>query len=70
MTQKNNRPANRAAEISWGDCNQYTDRRRPAYRSGAAFITTAVFEHWRMRAYLLETETPGKFGHFTKEDAK
>lgn len=33
-------------------------------------ITLAQWQRWEIARYLLETETPGKFGYFTAEDAK
>lgn len=33
-------------------------------------ITTAEWIKWEIARYLLHTETPGKFGYFTAEDAK
>lgn len=70
MTAKNNRPAgSRTVEISWGDCNQSTARRRPIVHSnGAAIISIAAYMHWEIRRHLLETETPGLFGTYKKED--
>ncbi|BCW70338.1 hypothetical protein [Arthrobacter sp. NicSoilB8] len=71
MTAKNNRPAtSRTVEISWGDCNQFTRRRRPIVHSYAPqIISTATWIHWEIRRHLLETETPGKFGTYTMETA-
>jgi len=31
---------------------------------GGAYITPAIWQHWEIRRYLLETETPGLFGYF------
>ena len=71
MTAKNNRPAGgRANEISGGDYNQYTVRRRPDYRSAAPCMPMSVWVYWEIRRYLLETEAPGRFGTYGKEDAK
>lgn len=69
MTAKNNRPAgSRTVEISWGDCNHYTARRRPIVHSPAApFITVTTWQSWENARYLLETETPGRFGTFNEE---
>ncbi len=69
MTAKNNRPAaGRTVEISWGDCSQSTARRRPLH--GGGHITTTIWIHWELERYRLQTETPGRFGYFTTEDAK
>jgi hypothetical protein len=40
---------------------------RMAY-SHPAIMSTATWEHWLIRRYLLETETPGRFGYFTAAD--
>ncbi|MDR7081439.1 hypothetical protein J2X01_000716 [Arthrobacter ginsengisoli] len=66
MTAKNNGPAgSRTVEISWGDCNQFTHRRRQVRFNGPALISTATWQRWEIARYLLETETPGRFGFFT-----
>lgn len=39
-------------------------------RYSGAYITTATWIYWEIRRYLLEAETPGRFGYFGKEDAK
>lgn len=71
MTEKNKRPAGgRAIEISGGDCNQYTARHAPAYVYTGPHISTSTWTHWEYRRHLLETETPGRFGTYSKEDAK
>ena len=33
------------------------------------FISTAEWQHWEIRRYLLETENPGRFGYFTALEA-
>lgn len=71
MTAKNKRPAGgRANEISWGDYSQYTARRRPNYRNNAPCMPMSVWVYWEHRRYLLETETPGLYGTYGKEDAE
>lgn len=35
----------------------------------APFITTAAWIRWEIANYLLEHETPGKFGYFTAAEA-
>lgn len=43
---------------------------RRAYSYTGAFIPLAVWSYWEIRRYLLETETPGRFGTYTKDDTK
>ena len=43
-------------------------RPRMAY-SSAAILSIATWDHWLIRRYLLETETPGRFGYFNEEGA-
>ncbi|MDQ0824316.1 hypothetical protein QFZ60_000489 [Arthrobacter sp. B2I5] len=33
------------------------------------WITLASWVHWEIRRYLLETEAPGRYGTYSKEDA-
>lgn len=33
-------------------------------------MTTALWVHWEIRRYLLETEAPGRYGTYGQEDAK
>lgn len=69
MTAKNNRPAgSRTVEISWGDCNQFTHRRRPVQFNGPPVISIDAYMSWECRRWELENETPGKFGTYKKED--
>lgn len=35
-----------------------------AANSYPAIMSIAMWEHWLIRRYLLETETPGRFGYF------
>ncbi|MBX7445452.1 MULTISPECIES: hypothetical protein [unclassified Arthrobacter] len=70
MTDKSKRPAGgRANEISGGDYNQYKAA-SCLYCCTGPFISTATWSLWELRRYRLETETPGRFGTYSKEDAK
>lgn len=32
-------------------------------------MSMAVWVHWEIRRYLLETETPGRYGTYSQEDS-
>ncbi|MDZ4091638.1 MAG: hypothetical protein U1D68_10590 [Arthrobacter sp.] len=44
-------------------------RARIAYSGGPAIISIASYMSWEIARYLLETETPGKFGTYNMEAA-
>lgn len=43
-------------------------KRENRNRYTAPFISLSLWQHWEIRRYLLETEAPGRFGTYSKED--